>query len=175
MDLAVLQQIFEMYNKEVKPYSLGIKPVQVIAVLRACKDGASSQKQVATRLKMKQPATAKWLDKFCAAGLTKYGKRQKDGSKMVRLTPAGCELVARLESGTDQFLPPVPAPPISSEKPPQKPSTQPAEEEEDIGEPPDVGCGEISEIYRRMKAEDPEKIKDYWKRKPKVPPRFRRR
>lgn len=174
MDLAILQQLFERYNEVVEDYSLGTNPAQVVAVLRACQEGASSQQEVATRLKMKQPATHKWLGKFSAAGLMGYGPRQEDGSKMLRLTPKGCDLVAKLESATDQFLPPVPAPPASSEKLSEKPSNQPAEEEEDIGEPPDVGCGKIEEIYQRTKAEDLEKTNDFWKRKPKVSPRFRR-
>jgi len=160
MDLAILQQLFERYNKHVEPHSLGTNPAQVIAVLRACKEGASSQQEFATRLKMKQPAAAKWLGKFGAAGLMEYGPRQEDGSKRLWLTPAGCELVAKLESGTDQFLPPVPVPPASSEKPPQKPSNQPA--------------GKNEKIYDRMKAEYPEKIKNIEERLYQVPPRSRR-
>jgi DNA-binding MarR family transcriptional regulator len=109
MDLAVLQQLFELYNEDVKEFSLGTNPALAIAVLRACKEGESSQQEVAARLNMKQPAAAKWVKKFRKAKLAKYGERQKNGSRILRLTPAGCELVAKLESGTDQFLPPVPA------------------------------------------------------------------
>ena len=175
MDLAVLEQMFEMYNEYVeemcsedfKRRSLGINPAQVIAVLRVCMEGVSSQREAALRLHMKQPAVNKWLEKFCEAGLIECGSRQKDGSKGVRLTPAGCELVAKLESLTDKFLAPPQAPSTSPENPSKR-----LTEQEDIGEP-DLENGKGERIYQRYKAMYPDRVRKYWKRKPKVPIKVR--
>ena len=169
MNLAILQQIFEMYNADVEQLSLGTDPALVVAVLRACKEGVSSQKAVATQLKMSQSATTRRLEKFCDAGLMKYGPRQKDGSKTPLLTPTGRELVDKLESVIDQSVPPVQAPPTSS-KTAKKQSSQ----EEDIEES-DVGSGKDEEIFRRIKAADPDKVKRFYGLQYKVPPRFKKR
>ncbi len=104
MDIAVLQQLFATYRDHLGNLFPEDEPTRILTVLSLCRKRPVTQKELINLFGVKQPAITKLLEKLHREGLGDYGGRTRDGSKGFMLTPAGCEILDKLEIALDQSI-----------------------------------------------------------------------
>ena len=104
MDIAVLERLFVAYSHHLGYLFPEDEPTRILTVLSLCRKRPVTQKGLVGIFGVKQPAIAKFLEKLHREGLGDYGDRTKDGSKGFRLTPAGSDVLAELETALDQSI-----------------------------------------------------------------------